>query len=143
MEVLHMRATPLHHIVNLYVWVCSVVPDEAKPRGGRPNLLRDSELLTLIIWNAVTEMFSPTLIHLYYWVRDYHLGRGKTILHLPHYKGFVAQIHRIESKLQRLLQIVLVSTAPLRFMDSTMLPVCKLADRHKVAKGIAQFGKNW
>lgn len=30
-------------------------------------------------------------------------------------------------------------------MDSTMLVVCKLirADRHRVARGIAQFGKNW
>jgi transposase len=140
-----MRATPLHHIVNLFVWVCEIVPDEAKPRGGRPNLLRDSELLTLIIWNAVTEMFSPTLIHLYYWIRDYHLGQGKTILHLPQYKGFVVQMHRIESKLQRLLQTVLVSGAPLCFADSTMLEVCRLirADRHHVAKGTAAFGKNW
>ncbi|HEX6461764.1 MAG TPA: transposase [Candidatus Saccharimonadales bacterium] len=37
------------------------------------------------------------------------------------------------------------TAAPLRFADSTMLPVCRLlrADRHKVARGIAQFGKNW
>lgn len=140
-----MRATPLHHIVNLFVWVCEVVPDEAKPRGGRPNLLRDSELLTLVVWNAVTEMFSPTLIHLYRWIRDYHVGSGKTVLHLPHYKGFVAQMHRVASKLQRLLQAVLMSAAPLRFADSTMLEVCRLirADRHQVSKGTAAFGKNW
>ncbi len=44
-----------------------------------------------------------------------------------------------------LLQTLLVADAPLRFADSTMLPVCKpiRADRHKVAKGVAQFGKNW
>jgi len=35
--------------------------------------------------------------------------------------------------------------APLKFMDGTMLPVCKhkRADDHKVAKGVANFGKNW
>ena len=44
-----------------------------------------------------------------------------------------------------LLQSLLASGAPLRFADSTMLPVCKpiRADRHKVAKGVAAFGKNW
>jgi Transposase DDE domain len=44
-----------------------------------------------------------------------------------------------------LLQSLLATEAPLRFADSTMLPVCKpiRADRHKVARGIAQFGKNW
>jgi hypothetical protein len=139
-----MRATPLHHIVNIYVWVCEVVPDGAKPRGGRPNLLRDSELLTLVIWNAVTEMFSPTIIHLFRWIRDYHLGRGKNVLGMPDYKGFVAQLHRVGAKLRRLLDAALESAAALRFADSTMLEVCKQvrADRHKVAKGLAAFGKN-
>ena len=44
-----------------------------------------------------------------------------------------------------MLQLFLASDAQLRFADSTMLPVCKpiRADRHKVAKGVAQFGKNW
>src|SRR6266568_657977 len=86
-----MRATPLHHIVNLFVWVTEVVPDGAKPRGGRPNLLRAA------------------------------------------------------SKLKCLLATVLASGAQLRFADSTMLEVCRLvrADKHRVAKGTAAFGKNW
>lgn len=140
-----MRALPLHHIVDIFVWVCSVTPDEAKPRGGRPNKLRDSELLTLVIWNALTGMYSPTMTHLFSWIHRYHLGWGKTVLHLPKYKGFVAQLHRLEPKLQQLLETTLQSAAPLRFADSTMLPVCRLirADRHKVAKRVATFGKNW
>lgn len=140
-----MRALPLHHIVDIFVWVCEVVPDEAKPRGGRPNKLRDSELLTLIAWNAVTEMYSPTLIHLYRWIRDFHLGYGKTVLQLPGYNGFLIQMQRLKPKLQQLLTATLQNAARLRFVDSTMLPVCRLirADHHKVAKGVAQFGKNW
>jgi hypothetical protein len=108
-------------------------------------LLRDSELLTLVIWNAITEMYSPTLIHLYRWIRDYHFGRGKEVLHIPRYKGFVAQLHRLGPKLRQLLDAVLESAAPLRFADSTMLEVCRLvrAGRHRVARGTAAFGKNW
>jgi hypothetical protein len=43
------------------------------------------------------------------------------------------------------LDQLLVKDTAIRFMDSTMLHVCKLvrANRHKVAKGIAGFGKNW
>jgi hypothetical protein len=139
-----MPATPLHHIVDIFVWICEVVPDEAKPRGGRPTLLRDSELLTLVIWNAIQEVYSPNLKHLYRWIRNYHFGRGKEVLHLPHYPGFVAQLHRVEPKLQLLLGAVLANASQLRFADSTMLEVCRLvrADRHRVAKGVAAFGKN-
>ena len=43
------------------------------------------------------------------------------------------------------LDQLLDKEAPIRFMDSTMLEVCKLvrSDRHKVARGIANFGRNW
>lgn len=140
-----MRALPLHHIVTIYVWVCEVAADGARPRGGRPNLLRDSELLTLVIWNAVAEVHSPNLKHLYRWIRNYHYGHGKEVLHLPQYPGFVAQLHRLLPKLEQLLAALLDTAAPLRFADSTMLDVCRLvrADRHHVARGTAAFGRNW
>jgi len=43
-----------------------------------------------------------------------------------------------------ILEQLLSKDSPLRFVDSTMLPVCKLvrADHHKVARSIAKFGKN-
>jgi hypothetical protein len=44
-----------------------------------------------------------------------------------------------------LLRRLLASGAELRFADSTILPVCEpiQAERHKVAKAVADFGKNW
>jgi hypothetical protein len=44
-----MRALQPNHIVDIYVWVAETLPDEAKPKGGRPLCIRDSELLTLFI----------------------------------------------------------------------------------------------
>jgi hypothetical protein len=40
--------------------------------------------------------------------------------------------------------MLLAVNEPVKQMDSTMLPVCKFkrADSHRVAQGIAQFGKN-
>lgn len=42
------------------------------------------------------------------------------------------------------LQSLLVSDASLRFVDSTMLPVCKpvRVNRHRVAKDVAELGCN-
>lgn len=139
-----MRARPLHHIVDIYSWVCEAVPDGAKPHGGRPNCLRDSELLTLVIWNAVTETFSPNLAHLRRWIRTYHLGRGREVLRLPKYPGFVAQMHRLEPKLWQLLGKLLSTGGQLRFADSTMLEVCQpvRADHCRSAAGVARFGRN-
>lgn len=44
-----------------------------------------------------------------------------------------------------LLEDLLDTEASVRIMDSTMLPVCKphRTDAHRVAKNIAEFGKNW
>lgn len=52
--------------------------------------------------------------------------------------------HKAFPALCWLLEQTLDSGASLRFMDSTMLPVSRLvrADRHKVAKDVAAFGKN-
>jgi len=134
-----MRALQKHHIVDVYVWVDDYLPMEAKP--GVKSVLRDSELITILIWDGLNEPHK-NLSAVYSWIaREY----SDYFPRLPKYQNFVAHCHRLLPKLVWLLQSLLVSGAPLRFADSTMLPVCKpiRADRHKVAKGIAQFGKNW
>lgn len=134
-----MRALQKHHIVDIYVWVDDYLPKETKP--GVKSVLRDSELLTILIWDGFSEPHK-NLSAVYSWIkREYADYFPK----LPRYQNFVAHCHRLLPKLMWLLQSLLVSDAPLRFADSTMLPVCKpiRADRHKVARGIAQFGKNW
>jgi hypothetical protein len=77
----------------------------------------------------------------YIWTQTYYYRR----FHLPSYKSFVRKCHQALPDMLLLLDHLLLKNTPLRFMDSTMLHVCKLvrADRHKVARGIAAFGKNW
>jgi hypothetical protein len=133
-----MRALQKQHIVDVFVWVDDSLPKQVKP--GMKPVLSDSELLTILIWDGLTEPHK-TLKSLYQWMgRDYQDCFPK----LPQYQNFVAHCHRLLPTLSWLLQSTLSTATPLRFADSTMLPVCKLvrADRHKVAKGIAAFGKN-
>lgn len=130
------------NIIDLYVWVDDLLKIESTRRVvGRPSALSDSELLTMLIWNTLT-MKQKTIFDLYHWVR---LDHGKAFPHLPTYSNFLKHCHRLTPQAARLLQELLSDQAPLRFIDSTMLPVCKhkRADDHKVAKSLANFGKNW
>ena len=133
-----MRALQRNNIVDVFVWVDDVVVQPNK-RGQQP-LLKDSELLTILIWDGLTEPHK-NLKSVYTWVRREY---ADCFPKLPQYQNFVAHCHRLLPTLVWLLQSVLVGDAPLRFCDSTMLPVCRLvrADRHRVAKGVAAFGKN-
>jgi hypothetical protein len=137
-----MRDLQKQHIVDLYVWVDDTLKQtEQSQKTGRPPVLRDSELLTILVWDGLTEGHRP-FKDLYRWIaRDY----PDYFPNLPKYQNFVAQVHRNLEQLVYLLQLTLQTTAPLRFADSTMLPVCKpiRADRHKVARGVADFGQNW
>src|SRR5262245_10853842 len=129
-----MHALQRHHIVDVFVWVDDLVKQPVR-RGQKPAL-RDSELLTILIWDGLSEPHK-TLKALYNWIaRDYQ----DCFPQLPRYQKFVAHVHRLLPTLTWLLSSLLVSGAALRFCDSTMLPVCKTVrgDRHKVAKGIAR-----
>lgn len=134
-----MRALQRQYIVDLFVLVDDSLPKQIKP--GAKSVLTDSELVTILIWDGLTEPHK-NLSAVYTWIqREYSDYFPK----LPKYQNFVAHVHRSLPQMIWLLQTLLATDAKLRFADSTMLPVCKpiRADRHKVAKDVAQFGKNW
>jgi hypothetical protein len=134
-----MRALYKHHIVDLFVLVDDTLPKEIK-RGAR-SVLSNSELMTILVWDGVVG-HHRNLSSVYDWIkRDY----ADCFPKLPAYQNFVAHCHRLLPTLLWLLESLLVTDAPLRFADSTMLPVCRLirAKSHKVAKSVAQYGKNW
>ncbi len=136
-----MRALQKHHIVDIYTFVDDLVPLPDRSRGGRPPVLRDNELLTILLWDGINEPHK-NLSAVYSWIqRDY----SDYFPRLPTYQNFVEQCHRLLPTIIWLLQSLLANESPLIFADSTMLPVCKpiRADRHKVARDVAQFGKNW
>lgn len=128
-----------HHIVNIYCWVDDLVVKKSSS-VGRPSILSDSELITILVWNTLVlrqktlkDVHRIALCHLSY-----------EFPHFPTYNAFLEHCHRVTPLMYYVLQTLLDGHSPLVFMDSTMLPVCKLkrSDTHKVAKSIAQYGKN-
>ncbi len=134
-----MLSLEAHHIVALRTWVADHLPKQTYPKGGRPPILQDSDLVTLLIWNTLVLHQKP--------LKDLHtfarLYLSTEFRRLPKYNGFLAHCHRVLPKLWHLLED-LRSHACVRLVDSTMLPVCKLhrANRHRVAKSVAAFGYN-
>lgn len=138
-----MNALQKHHIVDLFTWVDDNLPKvlATSSLGGRPPALSQSDVLTILIWDGLNEPHK-TLKDVYRWIRrDYF----DCFPRLPTYKSFVMHVHRNLPAMVWLLQSLLNYDAELRFADSTMLEVCKniRADNHKVAKGVAAWGKNW
>jgi len=130
-----------HHIVDLYCWVDSLLPQPEEKRFGRPLLLSDSEVITALLWSVIA-LKQKTLKDAYDTLCLYH---RRDFPELPTYKTFVRRAHHTAPLLFELLSTLLSDTERIRIMDSTMLPVCKLhrADAHKTAQTIAAFGKNW
>jgi hypothetical protein len=131
-----------HHIVGLRRWVDIHLPtqDRDPSLGGRPSILRDSDLVTILVWNAVA-VHQKTVMDVYTFTR---LHLHHLFPRLPKYRGFLDQCHRVAPQMYLLLQELLCTEDPIKIGDSTMVPVCKLhrADRHRVAKTVAAFGKN-
>lgn len=128
-----------HHIVDLYYWVDKELPTQIY-KTGRPPLLQKSEIITILIWNTIV-LKQKTLSDVHSFMKTYHSHD----FHLPKYSAFMNHCHQALPQMLLLLDQLLSATEAVRLMDSTMLPVSKphRADRHKVAKGIAKFGKNW
>ena len=136
-----MLSLDLHHITELYCWVDNTLPKQLPSRtGGRPTVLKSSELITLLIWNTLVLRQKNT--------KDLHnharIHLKREFPKLPSYEAFLGHCHRVTPLMLQLLQHLLATDDPIKLMDSTMLPVCKLkrSDSHKVAKNVAAYGKN-
>lgn len=129
-----------YHIIALFCWVDDSIPHQSHPFGGRPTSFRDSEVITIMLWATLVGS-DRTLKDIYQFTTLYH---QQDFPLLPRYSTFVYRCHKAVPLLITLLTALLCDDTALRFMDSTMIEVCKLirADYHKVARGIAAFGKN-
>lgn len=136
-----MLALQRHHITDLYVWVDDLLPKPAlnKVKGGRPKLLTESEIITILVWHSLATK-AKTLKDIYDWVKLYH---ADDFPRLPKYKRFVENCHAVLPQLTFVLNQILAIDSPIKIMDSTILEVCKIAraKNHKVAKNIAKLGK--
>ena len=129
------------HITNLFVGIDDLLPKQLPATtGGRPAVLTNSELVTLLVWNALV-LHQKTIKDLHTFTSFY---LHSEFPRLPKYEGFLAHCHRVTPVMFSLLQHLLCTAEPVRLVDSTMLPVCKLkrAAKHRVAAGLASFGKN-
>lgn len=135
-----MHSLQTHHITDVYCLIDDLLPVQPKPKGGRPLVLKSSEVVTILLWNTLTAK-QRTLKDIYEWLR---LSQRGNFPALPTYGAFVQQCHRVLPELLFVLESLLQRHQPLRLMDSTMLPVCKniRAAEHKVCRNIADFGKN-
>lgn len=130
------------NITDLFVWIDDLLPRRIGGKSiGRPRALSDGEIVTILVWNVLF-LKQKTWKDLYRFLCLYHREDFPT---LPKYNTFLVICHRATTVNLWLLQKLLAHDAPLKFMDGTMLPVCKhkRADEHKVAKSVANFGKNW
>jgi hypothetical protein len=136
----HMRFLRAHHITDLVAVIDSFLPRQLPdPRGGRPVKLHQNEVVALLIFSSLSAP-QRTLTSIYTWAQVHYYRK----FCLPAYSTWMKKCQVALPDMLHLLDQLLVKDAPLRFMDSTMLEVCKLvrADRHKVARAIADFGKN-
>jgi len=130
------------NITELFVWVDGMLPKQLSQKSvGRPRALADVEMVTILIWNILI-LKQKNWKDLHRFLQIYH---RRDFPRLPKYNAFLVLCHRVAEVGFRMLQKILAGDELLKFMDGTMLPVCKhkRADDHKVAKGIANFGKNW
>lgn len=136
-----MHVLQKQHIVDLFVWVDDSLPKQLpSSKGGRRPKLTTSETVTILLFCGLTAP-QRLLKNVWRWAVTNH----EDDFDLPAYSKFVEHCHKALPALMWLLEQTLQRDTSLRFMDSTMLQVCKLirANRHKVAKGVAAFGKNW
>lgn len=135
-----MRVLRQHHISNLVAVVDGFLPRTGtSPAGGRPVKLHRNEVIALLVFSGLAAP-QRTLTGVYRWAQTHYYRRFE----LPAYSSWMRKCNQVLPDMLHILDQLLVKDAPLRFVDSTMLPVCRLvrAGRHRVAQGAAAFGKN-
>lgn len=135
-----MRLLRAHHITNLVAVVDSFLPrEDVNPLGGRPVILHNNEVIALLVFSSLVAP-QRTLTGIYRYAQTHYYRK----FNLPAYSSWMRKCHQALPSMYYILDQLLVKDASLRFIDSTMLPVCRLvrSDRHKVAKGVADYGKN-
>lgn len=122
-----MQALRKEHIVDLFVWVddalasASQTQAVAMGKGGRPLKLTVSETVTIMLFCSLTAP-QKMLKGVWRWALTNHSDDFR----LPVYSKFVEHCHKALPALCWLLEQTLQKDTPLRFMDSTMLQVCRL-----------------
>lgn len=126
-------------ITAIYVIIDDAISDFEKSKVGRPPLLTDSEMVTILVYNTLL-IRQKNLKDIWKFIKKYHKDDFPK---MPNYSGFIQQAHRVTPLLANILSLTFVNSS-INFTDSTFLEVCKLqrADTHKVAKNFAKFGKN-
>jgi len=126
-------------LVPLYVMIDEAVKELSLPKWGRPSILTDSEMMTILIYNTLL-LHQKNLKDILNFISNYH---SQDFTHLPKYSTFVEHAHRLIPLMGNILSLTLAHSE-INFADSTMLEVCSLkrVEDHKVAKNAASFGKN-
>jgi hypothetical protein len=135
-----MRVLHSHSLIPLFVLVDDSLPAPSV-RCGRKATMTDSEVITILVFNLFVAQ-QQTIRQIYDWTLQYHQG---DFPNLPNYQNFLKHCHRVVPQIGYILDGLLEDEAQLRFMDSTMLEVCRLVRRklHKTARGYAHTGHNW
>lgn len=133
-----MRSLESHHITDLYVLIDDLLPLESNI--GRPGI-STREVVTLLLFNTLTD-FQPLLKNVHTWAKRHYSAEFPS---LPEYSAFVDQVHQAYPYFVFALKSLLVTNAPVRWVDSTGIAVCKnqRVERYKVARDETGWGKNW
>ena len=123
-----MNATHQYHIIKLFVFLDDRLGRQAYVTGRRP-LLSNAEILTILIWSALTENHQR-LSEVYGWVKRVYPGWFV----LPAYKNFVISCHRALPAMAALLKVLLAEHSPC----ASPIQLCCLFAEESELKDIGQ-----
>lgn len=87
---------------------------------GRPSKVTDLDVLTILLYDFLTEGH-----HHFKGIYNYIKREYDDCFRLPSYQNFHAKVKKLLPLMESLLKDLLISQSSLIFVDSTPLPVCK------------------